>query len=128
LVGVGAQEFVMSDPNMASFYKRAARLERDRARGLGFEAPGALGRSYYTRPAAPRRSILWPALFLIAVAFLLKGALFYATGSDLYEARVAELRSAEGSVEQIGGWLMQADPVTLWVSDKIALGVTKIRT
>lgn len=117
----------MADPNMVDFYKRAARLERDRARGRGFEAPGALGRSYYYRPAPARRSVLWPALFLVAAGFLLKGGILYATGMDTYQARVADLQAAPGVVEQAGGWLMQADPLTVWVSDKIAEGVTRLR-
>ncbi len=117
----------MSDPNMVEFYKRAAQLERDRARGLGFEAPGTLGRSYYRR-RAQRRSLLWPALLLLAAGFVMKGAILSATGADVYDARVAELRSAPGVVEQIGGWIMQADPVTLWLADKITLGVTMART
>jgi hypothetical protein len=119
---------MMADPNMTDFYRRAHRVQKDRARGYGFEAPGTLGRSYYTRPAAPRRSLLWPALFLLVVGFALKGAIFHATGSDLYNARVADLSASDGVVEQVGGWVMQADPVTLWVADKINMGLMKIKT
>ena len=118
----------MSDQNMAEFYKRAARLERDRAKGMGFEASGTLGRSYYQRPAARRRSMLWPALFLVVVAFVLKGAIFYVAGPEPYASRVADLQSSPGVVEQIGGWLMQADPVTVNVSKAIAYGVTQAKT
>jgi hypothetical protein len=100
---------MMADPNMTDFYRRAHRVQKDRARGYGFEAPGTLGRSYYTRPAAPRRSLLWPALFLLVV-------------------RVADLSASDGVVEQVGGWVMQADPVTLWVADKINMGLMKIKT
>jgi len=116
----------MSDPNMAEFYKRAARLETQRARGKGFESPGALGRSYYYRPPRKRRSVLWPALFLLAMGFLLKAAIYYGTGPDLYNSRVADLRAAPGIVEQAGGWLMQADPATQWLADEILLGVNKL--
>ena len=118
----------MSDQNMVDFYKRAARLERDRANGLGFEASGTLGRSYYRRPAARRHSLLWPSLFLLVVAFILKGAIFYATGAETYASRVADLQAAPGVVEQIGGWLMQADPVTLNVAKVIAYSVMQAKT
>lgn len=119
----------MADHNMVEFYKRAARLERDRAHGLGFEATGTLGRSYYSRrQQIQRRSVLWPAMFLIAVAFVLKGAILYTTGAELYNARVEALRAAPGVVEQVGGWVMQADPVTVQTSRAIAWGVTKART
>ena len=115
----------MSDPNMAEFYKRAARLETERAKGKGFEAPGALGRSYYYRPPRKRRSAFGPVLFLLAMGLLLKGAIYYATGVELYNSRVEELRAAPGLVEQMGGWMMQADPVTVWLGDEIAAGIRK---
>ena len=118
----------MSDQNMVEFYKRAARLEAGRARGLGFEATGTLGRSFYQRNAQRRRSMLWPALFLLVVAFVLKGAIFYVTGPDTYASRVADLQASSGLVEQIGGWLMQVDPVTEQVSKAIAYGVAKAKT
>jgi hypothetical protein len=118
----------MSDQNMIEFYKRAARLEADRARGMGFEATGTLGRSYYQRPAAYRRSLFWPALFLLAVAFVLKGAILFGTGPETYKSRVADLQASRGVVEQMGGWLMQADPVTEAVSKAIAYGVTRAKT
>ncbi len=117
----------MSDPNLAEFYKRAARLETQRAKGKGFEAPGALGRSHYHLPPRKRQSILRPALFLLTTGFLLKGAIFYATGAEVYNSRVAELRSASGLVEQAGGWMMQSDPITQWLADMIAMGVRKVR-
>jgi hypothetical protein len=117
----------MTDQNMAEFYKRAARLEQDRVRGMGFEATGTLGRSYYARNTPKRRSLLWPAMFLLAVAFMLKGVILYATGPETYDLRVADLRAAPGMVEQVGGWLMQADPVTQQVSKAIAFGVTKAK-
>ena len=121
-------ESKMSDQNMVEFYKRAARLERDRAMGMGFEASGTLGRSYYQRPAARRRSMLLPTLFLLVVAFVLKGMIFYVTGPETYASRVADLQASSGVVEQIGGWLMQADPVTVKVAKAIAYGVTQAKT
>ena len=118
----------MSDQNMVEFYKRAARLERDRERGMGFEAAGTLGRSHYHRNAQTRRSLVWPAMFLIVVAFVLKGTILYMTGPETYAARVTNLQTSSGVVEQIGGWLMQADPVTQQVSRAIAYGVAKAKT
>lgn len=116
----------MSDPNMAEFYRRASRLESQRANGKGFEAPGALGRSYYYRPPRKRRSVLWPVLFLLAIGMLMKGAIYFATGPQLYNSRVTELRASTGVVEQVGGFVMQLDPVTQWLAGEIAIGVQKI--
>lgn len=117
----------MSDPNMTEFYRRASRVEHDRARGLGFEAPGVLGRSFYRR-SAQKRSVFWPAIFVVLAAFSLKGAILYWTGPDLYNSRVAELRQASSVVDQAGGWIMQADPVSTWLAEKIAIGVAKAKT
>jgi len=116
----------MSDPNMAEFYKRASRLETQRANGKGFESPGTLGRSYYHRPARKRRSVLWPVLLLLALGMLMKGAIYFATGPEVYNSRVADLRASTGVVEQAGGFIMQLDPVTQRLAGEIALGVHKI--
>lgn len=116
----------MTDPNLTDFYGRVARIERARAKGYGFEAPGTLGRSYYTRPAPRRRSFLGPVLFLLCCAFLLKGAMYNQVGASLYNDRVAALMGGEG-IERVGGWLMQADVVTIFVSDKIGALLLKLK-
>ena len=116
----------MTDPNLTDFYGRVSRIQRARAKGYGFEAPGTLGRSYYYRPQAKRRSILGPVLFLLICAFLMKGAIYHNVGADSYKSRVAALMAGQG-IDSVGGWLMQADPVTLYVADKIALGLAKLK-
>ena len=108
----------MAGPNFGDFYGRVARIERARANGYGFEAPGTLGRSYFHRPVARRRSVLGPVLFLLVCGFLLKGLMYQQIGAGIYEARVAALQGGNG-IERVGGWLMQADPVTVYVSDRI---------
>jgi hypothetical protein len=108
----------MADPNMSDFYRRVDRLQKARAKGMGFEAPGALGRSYYNRGRAPRRSILGPILLLLVAVFLLKGIMIVEVGRAEYQARVGVLMAAEG-VEHLGGWMMQIDPVSDWVAEKV---------
>ncbi len=108
----------MTDPNMSSFYGRVARIQKMRAKGYGFEAPGTLGRSYYYRPAPQRRSIMMPMIFVVMLLFALKGVIFQQVGAETYNQRVAGLMAGEG-VEKVGGWLMQSDPVTLWVAGKV---------
>jgi hypothetical protein len=115
----------MTDPNMADFYGRVARIQKARAKGYGFEAPGTLGRSYYYRPQTRRRSVLGPILFLLICAFLLKGIIHHAVGATSYNDRVAALMQGEG-FERVGGWLMQPEPATLWVSDTITKLVAKL--
>lgn len=109
----------MSDPNIGDFYKRVARIERARKKGFGLEASGTLGRSHYA-PTAPRRSsILGPVLFVLLCGFLLKGVIYSQVGPELYNQRVAALLAGDG-IDRVGGWLMQADPVTLYASKRIS--------
>ena len=111
----------MADPNMVDFYGRVSRIKKARAKGYGFEAVGTLGRSYYTQHTPSSRSrisILKPALIVLFGAFGLKGAIHYQIGGDVYSERVADLKSGEG-FDRLGGYLMQADPVTMFVSSKL---------
>lgn len=110
----------MADPNLLDFYGRVSRIKKARSKGYGFEAAGTLGRSYYTQHAPSRRSfsILKPALIVLFSAFGLKGAIHYQVGADIYSERVADLNSGEG-FDRLGGYLMQADPVTIFVSAKL---------
>ena len=110
----------MADQNMVDFYGRVSRIKKARVKGYGFEATGTLGRSYYTQHAPSRFgiSVLKPALIVLFGAFGLKGAIHYQIGSDVYSERVADLKSGEG-FDRLGGYLMQADPVTIFVSAKL---------
>ncbi|MGO4916188.1 hypothetical protein [Pseudogemmobacter sp. W21_MBD1_M6] len=56
-------------------------------------------------------------LTLIAL-FGLKGFLYVNLGAITYTERVGKLQSGT-VVEQFGAYVMQADPVTLWVADQI---------
>ena len=116
----------MNDPNMSDFYGRVARIERARKKGHGFEASGALGRSYYGRPAAKRRSILGPVVIFMLCIFLLKGTMYNQIGASLYDSRVSALRTGKG-IERVGGWLMLADPITIMVGDTIGKLLLKIK-
>ncbi|MDT8856867.1 hypothetical protein RNZ50_17885 [Paracoccaceae bacterium Fryx2] len=114
----------MADPNLVDFHNRVARIETARAGGFGHEAEGTLGRAFFIRQPR-RRSWLMPVLFLTCAAFALKGVMLYKVGPTLYEARVEQLRAGEG-FDRLGGILMQADPVTLWVADRVALLAVRV--
>lgn len=109
----------MADPNLKDFYRRVSRIEKARAKGFGMEAAGTLGMSYYARPKKSSRSVLVPFLLAMACGFVLKGAIHYNVGAELYQDRVANLMQGEG-FDRLGGWLMQPDPVTLFVASQIA--------
>lgn len=104
----------MSDPSIAEFNSRIARIEKARTKGFGFEAEGTLGRSFYQR--GQRRSglrvpLVRPIVLLLVFGTLLKAVFLQQLGTDAYDARVAGLLQGQG-FDRIGGWLMQADPVT----------------
>ncbi len=108
----------MADMNLSDFYGRIARIETARAKGYGFEAEGTLGRSYYFRPSRKRRSILGPMLIVLACGFGLKGAIHYKVGADTFDRRVESMMASDG-FSRFGAYLMQSDPVTLYVSSRL---------
>lgn len=72
--------------------------------------------------AKPRRkgsrSTLRGLAIVVLVMFAFKGFLHSQLGAENYNQRVANL--AEGSVfEQVGSWVMSADPVTLAISAQV---------
>jgi hypothetical protein len=106
------------DPNLDDFYRRIARVSTAHAKGFAFEAPGAIGRSAYPRP---RRSVLRhfrPLLWLVMGVIAIKAMILHNIGADVYTARVETLGAGEG-FDRVGSFLMQADPATLWLADKI---------
>ena len=108
----------MADPNLVDFYGRVARFERARANGYGFDAEGTLGRSYFEKKSRPRRSWKSNAFMVIVCAFGMKGIILQSVGSESYGNRVAGLQAGEG-FDRLGGYLMQPDPVTMFVSAKL---------
>ena len=50
----------------------------------------------------------------------LKGVIFNAVGGGNYAARIVALEKSPSTIDQIGGFLMQADPATLYIAKKIA--------
>lgn len=116
----------MANPNMTDFYGRVARIEKARAKGYGFEAAGTLGRSHYRKPAPRRRSLIGPILFLALCAILLKGTMYQQLGDVTFNNRVADLMAGDG-MEKVGGWLMQADPLTVYTAGRIEALLLKIK-
>ncbi len=104
-----------ADPNLKDFERRVSRVQKARAKGYGFEAPGTLGRSASMRHKQRSSSFVKPFLVLVLMSVGLKAGIHYKIGGDVYQARVNSLAQGEG-FDRLGGWLMQADPATLAVS------------
>ncbi len=108
----------MADPNLRDFYGRVTRIEEARAQGYGFEAAGTLGLSHYHKTARRRIPVFGPLFIAVVMALGLKGAIHYKVGAATYDQRVESLMAGQ-NFDRLGGWLMQADPATLWVSEFI---------
>lgn len=71
--------------------------------------------TYRARRRAPRLPLR--GLFLLAMGLLaFKGLVLTHLGAETYDLRIEALKSGT-VVEQAGAWLMQADPVTVWISE-----------
>ncbi|MFN4131108.1 MAG: hypothetical protein ACK4GC_15030 [Paracoccaceae bacterium] len=115
----------MSDPSIVDFNNRIARIHKAHVKGHGFEAEGALGRSFYTRsdPRFRRKwrvPVLRPLFLALVFGTVLKALFLQQLGAPAYDARIAGLMAGQG-IDRIGGWLMQADPATSVLARQIAL-------
>jgi hypothetical protein len=110
----------MYDTNLVEFYSRVAKFEKSHARGLGHEAPGTLGKSVtYGRAKSRIKIPVMPFVFVVLAAVGLKATILHFVGAADYQTRVERLNEGQG-FDRLGGWLMQVDPVTEFVSGKIA--------
>ncbi|WP_152544678.1 hypothetical protein [Actibacterium mucosum] len=101
---------------MKEFRGRLRRIDKIRRKGGAFEATGTLGsRAYVVRE---RRSFFRPLLITIAIGLCLKAALLMQIGTEDYQDRVDRLAQGD-RVEAFGAFLMQADPATVWLSEKM---------
>ena len=74
-----------------------------------------------TRARRKRRSYIFPMVMVLCAGFGLKGMIYQSVGAVSYDQRVQALAVGEG-FDRLGGWLMQADPVTVYVAGKITEG------
>lgn len=99
------------------FDRRLRRIERkhqrmSRGRVAVVDDSGLV--SYRARRRAPRLPLR--GLLMLAAGFLaFKALVLTHLGAETYDARLAALQSGT-VVEQAGAWLMQADPVTVWIA------------
>ncbi|WP_295531953.1 hypothetical protein [uncultured Thioclava sp.] len=107
----------MAKTDLDEFERRLHRIDKIHEAGGAFEAAGSLGRSYFDamRPKS-RRGLPLRGLALLAAGMLLfKGMMLAQVGSDEYANRVDHL--AKGNMgEQIGAWVLHADPATRYVA------------
>lgn len=110
----------MVDRNLQNFYGRLGRIERIHDAGGGFEADGTLGMSYYKARRRPlrRAGVLGPLVLVVMTIVAIKAAVLASIGDERYEERVAALRAGT-PVEQVGAYVLQADPLTVSMAGQI---------
>jgi len=108
------------DPNLNQFYSRVSRIEKAHAKGYGFEAAGTIGRKPPSRAGARLLKLAKPLVLGLALGVALKGTIHYYVGPQTYESRVSALAAGTG-FDPVGAWLMQADPITLYVSSQLQI-------
>ncbi|WP_028028635.1 hypothetical protein [Gemmobacter nectariphilus] len=109
----------MADQNLLDFNKRVTRIRKAHVDGFGFEAVGTLGRSSYRPRRRLRLPVTGPVLVVVSVTVILKAAILAQLGGDHYQSKVDRLWSGN-LLEQAGAVLMQPDPLTLWVADRLS--------
>ena len=109
----------MADPYIKQFQKRLRRISKIRKRGGGFEAPGTLGQSYYTRKSRrTTRPVLVPVLVVLGTIIAFKAVVMSNIGPADYLARVEALQDGTWG-ERLGATIMAPDPLTVMLSDFI---------
>lgn len=108
----------MADANLQSFDKRLRRIDK-RHKKLAKGYVHTIGHDGLIM-STPRRRVerRFPlrGLLLVAIGvFAFKGFLYAQLGGATYTQRVDKL-AAGTPVEQIGAYMMQAEPATLWVA------------
>ncbi|WP_212525532.1 hypothetical protein [Actibacterium sp. MT2.3-13A] len=107
----------MADTQMEEFHGRLRRVAQNRSRGAGFATADTAGGSP-RRARRPRRSLLRPALLVLAVFMALKAALLAEIGPADYQGRVERLRDGT-AVAAAGAWALQVDPATRWLAGQL---------
>ncbi|MGB3178920.1 MAG: hypothetical protein WBH14_13610 [Albidovulum sp.] len=110
----------MVDKNLQNFYGRVGRIERIHDAGGGFEANGTLGMSYYNaRKRSKRRvGLLGPLALILMTIIGIKAAVYTTLGPDAYSLRISTLQAGT-TADQIGAYVLQADPLTVMVADQV---------
>lgn len=64
-------------------------------------------------PISPRSILVF-----VAVLLMFKGLLIASLGEVTYEDRLSRLTNGT-MAEQLGGWVLQTDPASVWIADQI---------
>lgn len=110
----------MPDAQMQDFDNRLRRIDRrHRSLSRGFVLSVGKDGLIVARPSRDGLRFPWRGLLLVLVLMMAFKAVLYAQiGPADYAQRVERLASGT-LAEQVGAFVLHADPVTLWVAEKI---------
>ena len=111
----------MSAYQFDEFERRMRRISRRHSKlSHGFVTQVTDDGLVVAKPRRPRGYATLRGIYLILlVLFVFKGFLHANLGASAYQERVENLMGGN-IVEQVGGFAMTADPVTLWLSTTIS--------
>jgi hypothetical protein len=70
-------------------------------------------------PQRRRMRVPFAGVALLAIGLIaIKGVAYSVIGSSVYDARISALANGT-QIERVGAWVMQADPLTVWVSEQV---------
>ena len=107
----------MADAQLQKFGKRLDRINQRHERlAQGYVNVVSADGLVVAEPRRQQTQFPWRILAVLAVLFFVfKGLLLIGLGEEEYLARANSLQAGT-PVEQVGGWVMQPDPLTLWVA------------
>lgn len=109
-----ASQFDEFDRRMRRINRRHSRLSRGYKTSVN--ADGLLvATPVRRRTSTPLRGVV----VIVAVLMIFKGFLYAQLGPTAYQDRVDEL-SGGTQIEQIGAWIMTADPTTVWIASQVS--------
>ncbi len=111
----------MSASQFDEFDRRMRRISRRHSKlSHGFVTQVSSDGLVVAKPQRKRRSGTLRGLFLVLLVMMVfKGFLHAQLGAEAYDARIAGLASGS-AFEQAGAFVMNADPVTQWLSSHFA--------
>jgi hypothetical protein len=111
----------MADPQLQEFGKRLSRINRHHEKlAQGYVNVVSADGLMVSQPRRQQLKFPWRILAVIAALFFVfKGLLMAGLGEEEFAARAFSLQAGT-PVEQVGGWVMQPDPLTVWVANQVS--------
>lgn len=107
--------------NQHNFEVRMSKINRRRQRlSKGYVMSVNHDGLIIAEPKARSSVIPWRGiLFVLVGTLIVKGVMLAQIGPEGYEARIATLQ-AGNQVEQIGAYVLAADPITQWIAAQVS--------